>query len=765
LTGFTELEVLDFLPHDIEQFVRKWFEHYGQERRNTIATSLLADLKKHPRIETLAANPLLLTLIVITYESNAQQLPENRAQLYKECIDTLLQRWDGSRQRSRYHYIASDRQKRLLTRIAYHFHQRRQRYFAQEELLVQINDFLDDLGESYDMAEAILREITGENGVLCEQANHVYGFLHLTLQEYLTAEYFSQHSQQIISHLGDPWWEEVILLLVGQLDDAGPLLQHLLTYRDDNDIPEDIFASKLLLAGRCLATRPVIKREYAALREEIPQRLLDNIVNAPYKLVRQQSANVLAEIGRSYPSNSFVVEWLRLLSTEQPEQQEIALNAIAYSGLQISAIGHAGIQYASDRLLRFAAMYSWSRYREDIREQLNTIFLRLCDETMIPHLHTILEDDREYDQYPLDIEEIVLQIEGENGFLYLRHLLKKDDLSIFRKANILRALINSASNNPALPEILWKQLANPELAYISLYGLMQSEQSTEDLTPYIIQKLQDPESSVHHKYPMLTTLATHPEKVTIDQLLPLLMEDSKTLNHEIKGEIIDLLIRFGSHTTKEHLRAWATEQQNIEPSAQWIFQYLILAIGKYEQSKDTLPLLYHYRSSLRPDSDHQTAITLALAHQGDVSARQTVIDNLNTFEEDYPTQYIADMLIKHAPLFQQLELIANPNIRRTLRTLLAEQLQKEIGIAENLPVQQHILQLIQHQPLRQELRAALIRALGQYANTKEIADTLVALLPTSDLADDIHTALYYICRRTGITIIDDNTQLHIIPRP
>jgi hypothetical protein len=123
------------------------------------------------------------------------------------------------------------------------------------------------------------------------------------------------------------------------------------------------------------------------------------------------------------------------------------------------------------------------------------------------------------------------------------------------------------------------------------------------------------------------------------------------------------------------------------------------------------------------------------------------------------------MLIKHAPLFQQLELIANPNIRRTLRTLLAEQLQKEIGIAENLPVQQHILQLIQHQPLRQELRAALIRALGQYANTKEIADTLVALLPTSDLADDIHTALYYICRRTGITIIDDNTQLHIIPRP
>ncbi len=146
LVGFTELEVLDFLPQEIEQFITKWFQHYGDARRNGLATKLIATLKQRPRLATLAANPLLLTLIVIAYEENAQQLPESRAQLYQQCIETLLTRWDGTRYIERAHSMNSADQKKLLPQIAWYFHNQGLRYFPEVEMLTLITGFLSELG-------------------------------------------------------------------------------------------------------------------------------------------------------------------------------------------------------------------------------------------------------------------------------------------------------------------------------------------------------------------------------------------------------------------------------------------------------------------------------------------------------------------------------------------------------------------------------------------------------------------------------------------
>jgi predicted NACHT family NTPase len=96
LGGFTELEVLDFRPEDIESFVNKWFDFHPVLEKRSNAADLILRLKRNPRLHTLTANPLLLTLTTIVYEAQLD-LPDRRSELYKQCLDILLTKWDASR--------------------------------------------------------------------------------------------------------------------------------------------------------------------------------------------------------------------------------------------------------------------------------------------------------------------------------------------------------------------------------------------------------------------------------------------------------------------------------------------------------------------------------------------------------------------------------------------------------------------------------------------------------------------------------------------
>ncbi len=269
LTGFTELEVVDFRPEDIEQFVNKWFACFHDPHKEAAAVELNSKLQKNARIRALAANPLLLSLIVLLYEAQLD-LPDRRAELYKECVDVLLSEWDAKR------------------------NIRRRREFKPEHKRQLLAPAVGLKAEQYD---DVLQEITNENGLLKEQAHGWYGFLHLTLQEYFVAHYVSDHGElaTLLQHIGDPWWEEVLLLYAGQTPDASPLLQTLLGQSDQQASPEDLFATNLVTAGRCLAAHPTVRQ--VSLREEVITRLFDQLTTTPYTLSMTQSAEALAEIG------------------------------------------------------------------------------------------------------------------------------------------------------------------------------------------------------------------------------------------------------------------------------------------------------------------------------------------------------------------------------------------------------------------------------------------------------------------------------------
>jgi predicted NACHT family NTPase len=297
LDGFTELEILEFSPQDIENFVNKWFSRYQTDEKRNQAKELNNLLKRNPRIHVLASNPLLLSLIAIVYEAELD-LPDRRSELYKQCADIMLAKWDASRNIKRRREFKPLYKRQLLQEVAWHFHQQGRRYFPEEELMEIIERFLPTVGLSKDQSRDILDEIANENGLLKEQARHWHGFIHLTLQEYFVAQYAVENNKlsNLLEQRRAPWWREVILLYAGLVSDASPLLENLLMYHPKQQSHFDLrLTDEIILAGHCLATHPTVRK--SVLRNEIISLLAPalSFTNSPE--IMQDLAQSLAEIG------------------------------------------------------------------------------------------------------------------------------------------------------------------------------------------------------------------------------------------------------------------------------------------------------------------------------------------------------------------------------------------------------------------------------------------------------------------------------------
>ena len=302
LPQFQTLEVLDFDWPEIQAFVENWFADDPAKGNN-----LRDALSRNLRMQTLAANPLLLSLISIVYERDLE-LPERRAELYNRCVEVLLKDWDAHRDIRRFSHFTADRKRDLLEEIAWHFHRMGQRYFPSSELLSVIADFLPTIDLGPEQAEAILNEIVAQYGLLKVQAHGWYGFLHLTLQEYFAAVATNERGQGAIANIArmhhSPWWEEVILLLAGRMVDASPLLLAILGRSPEVPEPgsgtplsmdDDIFQGDLLLAARCLGGTPRLRVSW--LRERLLGEARNLMLQTPYRTVCEHAAHVLVEIG------------------------------------------------------------------------------------------------------------------------------------------------------------------------------------------------------------------------------------------------------------------------------------------------------------------------------------------------------------------------------------------------------------------------------------------------------------------------------------
>ena len=241
--GFTEVEIADFKPKQIETFAKKWFvavarnsPESGLNKASVFLEQM--DLPENQQIRELAATPVLLNLICLVFQAKAD-FPAKRSDLYKQGLDLLLIRWDEARGIKRddiYRNLSLPHKLQLLSQLAAITFEQGDYFFEESTLQLLIAEYLRTLpGTQADSSTleqdslAVVKSIEAQHGLLVERARRIYSFSHLTFQEYFTARAIVAGAplslQQLVGHLTEKRWREVFLLTAQMLPNADRLLQ------------------------------------------------------------------------------------------------------------------------------------------------------------------------------------------------------------------------------------------------------------------------------------------------------------------------------------------------------------------------------------------------------------------------------------------------------------------------------------------------------------------------------------------------------------
>lgn len=220
---FTDVKLADFDDTQIEQFIGNWFQSEVDRQAGTAQKCWeLLQKPEYAAAKELAQTPLLLTFLCLIYD-RSQNFPNNRSVLYKKALRILLEEWAAEKRIVRdeiYQGLSTELEESLLSEIAYTGFKTDKLFFSQREVVEEIKTFLAGNlnAPKYLDGEAVLKAIAVQQGILVERAEDVFSFSHLTLQEYLTAQYIADNNlieQLVTSHLSNPRWREVFLLVAG----------------------------------------------------------------------------------------------------------------------------------------------------------------------------------------------------------------------------------------------------------------------------------------------------------------------------------------------------------------------------------------------------------------------------------------------------------------------------------------------------------------------------------------------------------------------
>lgn len=260
---------------DANRFEAVWAQHNEETVKPAVemrTRSLLAAVDASSRILAIAVNPMLLSLICLVHYVR-RILPKGRPVLYAQCIELLIDAWDRSRDIA-WHVderIMPQQKEAVLREIAFEFQKKGVGEDARESLEALVAGISRRLGIGTP-AQELLAEIEQRSGLLIERSIGVFGFSHLTLQEYLVAKHIQLNYSLrglLLSNLGRQEWREVTLLYAGLLDDATDLVRRL---------SAEPTTARLFLAGHCIGDAQHCSDEVS---QQVLSELLDLLKNDP----------------------------------------------------------------------------------------------------------------------------------------------------------------------------------------------------------------------------------------------------------------------------------------------------------------------------------------------------------------------------------------------------------------------------------------------------------------------------------------------------
>jgi len=232
LRSFVELELSSWEKPQIQTFVRRWFEVYGN---GAVESEAFCELLKRDRcIAEMSVLPLLLTLMCTTYSKRSRLFALD---MLREGFDLLLERWEASKgDRRSYHRLSTLPtlyKKDILGRLAICALEHKTFFFEEAQLEV----FWYGLQQGPDALEYqllagahLLPSFYVQHGLLRLRAKGIYSYSHLCFQEYAAAKHLALHSttegyQKLFQHLGNLSWRNVFVYLTNMLGNPDRFLR------------------------------------------------------------------------------------------------------------------------------------------------------------------------------------------------------------------------------------------------------------------------------------------------------------------------------------------------------------------------------------------------------------------------------------------------------------------------------------------------------------------------------------------------------------
>ena len=290
---FKHATLQDLRKDDKEHFVKLWYEALNVEISSSVhqngADDLIQALRNKPQISRLAANPLLLTIMVLMHWRGVK-LPSRRVQIYENATDTLIEYWTSQREGVD---LDAEEVKRILAPIAHHILSSSVSGVISQYNLLPLfyKGITDQRGSDQSaakrMGRELLRTLGEQSGIFLERgfdadSNPVYGFLHQTFGEYLAALYVANEmlsgTFDLRKYIHRPMWHEPFLLFAGHLSLVSPTHANLLLRQilDFEGPFEQTLQRNVILAAECLADDIQIKPE---IRDEVLTKLANLLLS------------------------------------------------------------------------------------------------------------------------------------------------------------------------------------------------------------------------------------------------------------------------------------------------------------------------------------------------------------------------------------------------------------------------------------------------------------------------------------------------------
>ncbi|MCU0543648.1 MAG: tetratricopeptide repeat protein, partial [Oscillatoriaceae cyanobacterium Prado104] len=299
---FRELTIAPMGNAQIEHFLERWcLAIEGAQRPDADASlqqreaerearGILRAIETKPGVKRFAANPLLLTILALIHR-NGTQMPQRRVELYQLATKTLIEDWQSGRnifygvQQKQLSLVEED-VTALLAPLAFQMHEEKPSgLVTQAEVEAWLTPKMAELQgveepEALELVRQFLRKVRETTGLFVERAPAVYGFMHLTFEEYYAARYIADNEIDRIvaivqSKMSDLRWEEPILLALSFLNVHFP--QRFKT------LFESLFRD-LIRLGEAMRPNPKL-RYLASFKEKLIQ--IDN------RLIRNNKAKPL----------------------------------------------------------------------------------------------------------------------------------------------------------------------------------------------------------------------------------------------------------------------------------------------------------------------------------------------------------------------------------------------------------------------------------------------------------------------------------------